>query len=70
MRRHVWSPSCGMPASASAKRRGKCEGRKPHAELHPDVEAEAKRLDRASPKTGDRPSYRQISARLAGSRAS
>jgi hypothetical protein len=47
--------------------RGKCEGRKSHAELHPDVVAEAKRLRRASPKTGDRLSYRQISARLSKS---
>ena len=47
--------------------RGKCEGRKSHAELHPDVVAEAKRLRRASPKTGDRLSYRQISVRLAQS---
>ena len=30
------------------KERGKCEGRKSHAELHPDVVAEAKRLRRAS----------------------
>ena len=43
--------------------RGKCEGRKSHAELHPDVVAEAKRLRRASPKTGERLSYRKISAR-------
>ena len=47
------------------KERGKCEGRKSHAELHPDVVAEAKRLRRASPKTGERLSYRHISARLA-----
>jgi hypothetical protein len=44
--------------------RGTGEGRKTHAELHPDVVAEAKRLRRASPKTGERLSYRQISARL------
>jgi hypothetical protein len=43
---------------------GTGEGRETHAELHPDVVAEAKRLLRASPKTGDRLSYRQISARL------
>ena len=46
------------------KERRKGEGRKAHAELHPDVVAEAKRLRRASPKTGERLSYRQISARL------
>jgi hypothetical protein len=47
--------------------RGKCEGRKSHAELHPDVVAEAKRLRRASPKTGARLSYRKISQKLAAS---
>ena len=45
--------------------KGKCEGRKSHAEVNPDVVAEAKRLRRASPKTGERLSYRHISARLA-----
>ena len=45
--------------------RGKCEGRKSHAELHPDVVAEVKRLRRASPKTGARLSYRMISEKLA-----
>jgi DNA invertase Pin-like site-specific DNA recombinase len=44
---------------------GKCEGRKSHAELRPAVVAEAKRLHRASPKTGDRRSLRKISAELA-----
>ena len=47
------------------KERGKCEGRKAHSELHPDVVAEAKRLRGASPKTGERLSFRKISARLA-----
>jgi DNA invertase Pin-like site-specific DNA recombinase len=46
------------------KERGKCEGRKAHAEIRPDVVAEAKRLRRASPKTGARLSYRQVSAKL------
>ena len=41
------------------------KGVSPHAELHPDVVAEAKRLRRASPKSGDRLSFRQISAKLA-----
>lgn len=45
--------------------RRKVEGRKAHQELRPEVVAEAKRLRRASPKTGERMSYRQISARLA-----
>ena len=31
------------------KERGKCEGRKSHAELHPDVVAEAKRLRQGEP---------------------
>lgn len=44
---------------------GKCGGRKSHAELRPAVVAEAKRLHRASPKTGERRSLRQISAELA-----
>ena len=46
------------------KERGKCEGRKAHAEIRPEVVAEAKRLRRASPKTGERLSYRQISTKL------
>ena len=46
------------------RERGKCEGRKAHAELHPDVVALAKRLRSASPKTGERLSYRKISAQL------
>jgi DNA invertase Pin-like site-specific DNA recombinase len=47
------------------KKRGKCEGRKSHAEVNPDVVAEAKRLRRASPKTGKRMSLRKIAAALA-----
>jgi DNA invertase Pin-like site-specific DNA recombinase len=43
----------------------KVEGRKSHAELRPEVVAEAKRLRRASPKTGERLSYRDIAAKLA-----
>ena len=39
-------------------------GRKSHAELWPEVVAEAKRLRRASPKTGQRLSFREISDRL------
>jgi DNA invertase Pin-like site-specific DNA recombinase len=46
---------------------GKCEGRKSHAELRPEVVAEAKRLHRASPKTGERRSLRKIAAELAAS---
>ena len=44
--------------------RGKCEGRKAHVELNPDAVALAKRLHRASPKTGERMSLRRISAEL------
>ena len=45
--------------------KGKCEGRKPHAELRPEAVALAKRLHRASPKTGRRMSLRKIAAALA-----
>lgn len=47
------------------KERGKCEGRKAHSELRPDVVAEAKRLRRASPKTGGRLSFAKIGEALA-----
>ena len=46
------------------KKRGKCEGREAHVELNPDAVALAKRLHRASPKTGERMSLRRISAEL------
>jgi DNA invertase Pin-like site-specific DNA recombinase len=45
--------------------KGKCEGRKPHGELRPEAVALAKRLHRASPKTGKRISLRKIAAALA-----
>ncbi|MFZ0854612.1 MAG: recombinase family protein [Hyphomicrobiaceae bacterium] len=44
---------------------GKCEGRKSHVELRPEVVREAKRLRRASPLNGDRRSFRKISSELA-----
>jgi DNA invertase Pin-like site-specific DNA recombinase len=44
---------------------GKCEGRKPLAEQFPEAVAMARRLRRASPKTGERMSLRKISAELA-----
>ena len=44
---------------------GKCEGRKSHAGERPEVVAEAKRLARASPKTGERWSLRKIAKELA-----
>ncbi len=43
----------------------KVEGRKSHGELRPEVVALAKRLRRASPKTGQRRSLRAIAAELA-----
>src|SRR5918995_2014032 len=44
---------------------GRCEGRKSHAELNPDLVREAKRLRRRSPK-GHQRSLREISATLSG----
>ncbi len=44
---------------------GKCEGRKGHSELRPDLVQEAKRLRRRSPKTGAQRSLRDISMELA-----
>jgi DNA invertase Pin-like site-specific DNA recombinase len=43
----------------------KVEGRRSHTELRPEVAALAKRLHRASPKTGKRRSLREIAAELA-----
>lgn len=43
----------------------KCEGRKAHAEVSPDIVREARRLARKSPKTGKARSLRQIAAELA-----
>jgi DNA invertase Pin-like site-specific DNA recombinase len=43
----------------------KVEGRKSHVESNPEAVALAKRLRRASPKTGERMSYRDIAAKLA-----
>ena len=50
-------------ATRTRGRRRKVEGRKYHAELRPQVVAEAKRLRRKRPKGGQR-SYRQIAAEL------
>ena len=44
---------------------GKCEGRKGHLEVRPEVVREAKRLRRRSPKTGRQRSLREIAAELA-----
>jgi DNA invertase Pin-like site-specific DNA recombinase len=43
---------------------GRCEGRKSHAQVHPDLVREAKRLRRRSPK-GHQRSLREIAATLA-----
>lgn len=45
--------------------RGKCEGRKSHAESRPEIIREVRRLARRSPKTGKRRSFREISTELA-----
>jgi hypothetical protein len=50
-------------ASAAAGRR--IEGRKSHAVSNPEVVAMVKRLRRASPKTGERRSLREITSMLA-----
>ena len=47
------------------REQGRCEGRKPHAIVSPEAVLLAKRLRRAHPKTGNRLSLRQISAKLA-----
>lgn len=44
---------------------GKVEGRKSHAEKRPDVVLMVKRLYRASPKTGERRSFREVITQLA-----
>ncbi len=44
---------------------GKVEGRKSHAEKRPEAVAMAKRLHRASPKTGERLSLQKIGKALA-----
>lgn len=44
--------------------KGKCEGRKSHAEMSPALVGEAKRLARRNPKTGTRRTLREISVLL------
>ena len=46
-------------------RDGKCEGRRSHLEMNPQLVALAKRLHRRNPKTGQRLSLRAIAAELA-----
>jgi hypothetical protein len=45
-------------------RDGKCEGRRSHLEMKPEMVALAKRLRRRNPKTGERRSLRAIAAEL------
>ena len=52
------------PTERVRQEKGKCEGRKPHSKLRPDAVALAKRLHRASRKTGKRMSLRKIAAAL------
>ncbi len=56
-----------LKSAREAKRKTgvKVEGRKSHAEAHPEVVAMARRLYRASPRTGRRRSLREIAAKLA-----
>ncbi len=55
-----------MKATRDRKRaNGKVEGRQSHLEARPEVVAEAKRLHRASPKTGEPRSLCKIAAELA-----
>ena len=54
-----------LKAARDRKRaHGKVEGRKSHAEKHPDVVVMAKRLYRANPKNGERRSLRDIAKAL------
>jgi DNA invertase Pin-like site-specific DNA recombinase len=46
-------------------RDGKCEGRRSHREMNPELVALVKRLRRRNPKTGKRLSLRAIAAELA-----
>ncbi|PYE38825.1 resolvase-like protein [Rhizobium sp. PP-F2F-G20b] len=56
-----------LKSARDAKRKTgvKVEGRKSHAEARPEVVAMARRLHRASPRTGERRSLREIAAELA-----
>jgi hypothetical protein len=45
--------------------RGRCEGRKPHAEIKREAVLMAKRLHRANPLNGRRRSLRRIAAEMA-----
>jgi hypothetical protein len=54
-----------LPSTGESQAFLECEGRKSHAEKRPGTVALAKRLHRASPKTGKRMTLRKISAALA-----
>jgi len=54
----------GARERARAKR-GKCEGRKSHAEANPETVDLARQLRRQNPKTHQRMSYRRVAAELA-----
>jgi hypothetical protein len=45
-------------------RDGKCEGRRSHREMNPQLVVLVKRLRRRHPKTGERRSFRAIAAEL------
>jgi hypothetical protein len=59
-------PVAKLKAARDRKRarEGKCEGRKSHAELRPELVALAKKLHRRNPKTGQRLSLRAAAAEL------
>jgi len=59
--REMWQVE---PKDDAWAEKGKCEGRKTHAERRPGTVALAKKLYRASPKTGKRLSLRKTSRTL------
>ena len=48
-----------------AAQEGKCEGRKSHAEMNPELVVLVTKLRRRNPKTGERMPLRKIAAELA-----
>jgi hypothetical protein len=55
----------GAARDRKRARDGKCEGRRSHQEMNPELVALAKMLNRRNPKTGERKSLRPIAAELA-----
>jgi DNA invertase Pin-like site-specific DNA recombinase len=47
------------------QRTGRCEGRRSHADINPELVVQVRKLRRANPKTGKRMSLRSISTALA-----